>query len=136
MEIQKDMQTNVSLVVKDGKIRARLNYRNQDIPDSICVEASGEDLEEVISDLYEKMTSSIDNLLTEPEEPEEEMDDTEYIKRLEAQIDQLIKENNTLKQKKEVTKKSPWYTYNTVKIPSSSLNFNKRFEDIWKEIFE
>ncbi len=135
MEVKTDMQTNVSLVVKDGKIQARLNYRNQDIPDPIYVEASGGDLEEVISDLYGKMMDSIDNLLTEPEESEEETDDTEYIKRLEAQIDQLIKENNALKQKKEVTKKSPWYTYNTIKIPSS-MNFKNDFEDIWKEFFE
>lgn len=135
MEVKTDMQTNVSLVVKDGKIQARLNYRNQDIPDPIYVEASGEDLEEVISDLYAKMMNSIDNLLTEPEENEEEIDDTEYIKRLEAQIDQLVKENNALKQKKEVTKKSPWYTYNTIKIPSS-INFKNDFEDIWKEFFE
>lgn len=135
MEVKTDMQTNVSLVVKDGKIQARLNYRNQDIPDPIYVEASGDDLEEVISDLYGKMMDSIDNLLTEPEEIEEETDDAEYIKRLEAQIDQLIKENNALKQKKEVTKKSPWYTYNTIKIPSS-MNFKNDFEDIWKEFFE
>lgn len=135
MEVKTDMQTNVSLVVKDGKIQARLNYKNQDIPDPIYVEASGEDLEDVISDLYGKMMDSIDNLLTEPEEIEEETDDAEYIKRLEAQIDQLIKENNALKQKKEVTKKSPWYTYNTIKIPSS-MNFKNDFEDIWKEFFE
>ena len=47
-----------------------------------------------------------------------------------------MKENAMLQKKKEVTEKSPWYTYNTVKIPSSSLNFNKKFENIWKEIFE
>lgn len=137
MEIKNNMQTNVSLVVKDGKIQARLNYRNQDIPEPIYVEASGEDLEEVISDLYGKMMNSIDNLLTEPEksEEEEQVSDAEYIQKLEAQIDQLIKENSALKQKKEVTKKSPWYTYNTIKIPSS-MNFKNDFEDIWKEFFE
>ena len=50
MEVKTDMQTNVSLVVKDGKIQARLNYKNQDIPDPIYVEASGDDFEEVTAD--------------------------------------------------------------------------------------
>ena len=137
MELRKNMQTNISLVSRDGKVQARLNYRDQDMPEPLYVEASGEDLEDVIADLYSKMTESIDKLLAEPEEePEEEkIDEAAYIKQLEAQIDQLMKENTVLKQKKEVAKKSPWYTYNTIKIPSS-VNFKNDFEDLWKEFFE
>ena len=116
MELKKNMQTNISVVSKNGQIQARLNYKDQDMPESISVEASGKDIEDVVGDLYTKML--------------------EYIKKLETQIEQLMKENAMLQKKKEVTEKSPWYTYNTVKIPSSSLNFNKKFENIWKEIFE
>lgn len=135
MELKKNMQTNISVVSKNGQIQARLNYKDQDMPESISVEASGKDIEDVVGDLYTKMLDSIDSLLAEPEEPEE-LSDAEYIKKLETQIEQLMKENAMLQKKKEVTEKSPWYTYNTVKIPSSSLNFNKKFENIWKEIFE
>ena len=137
MKTTKNMQTNVSLVTKDGKIQARLNYKDQDLPENIYIEASGEDIEEVIEDLYNKMTTSINNLLVEPEEEskeEEKLDNTEYIKKLETQIEQLMKENAILRQKKEVTKRSPWYTYNTVKIPS--IDFQKDFKDFWEEFFE
>lgn len=140
MKTTKNMQTNVSLVTKDGKIQARLNYKDQDLPENIYIEAFGEDIEEVIEDLYNKMTMSINNLLAESKEElkeeEEKLDNTEYIKKLETQIEQLMKENAILKQKKEVTKKSPWYTYNTVKIPSVSVNFQKDFKDFWEEFFE
>lgn len=135
MELNRNMQTNISVVSKDGQIQARLNYRDQDMPESVSVEASGKDIEDVVGDLYNKLLDSIDSLLTEPKEPEE-LSDAEYIKKLETQVEQLMEENAMLQKKKEVTAKSPWYTYNTVKIPSSSLNFNKRFENIWKEIFE
>ena len=136
MELKKNMQTNISLVSKDGKVQARLNYRDQEIPDGIHVEASGEDIEDVIADLYSQMTDSINKILSEPEEePEEKLSDAEYIQQLEAQIEQLMKENHVLQQKKEVTRKSPWYAHNVVKVPSS-FNFKEDFEDLWKEFFE
>ena len=81
MELKKNMQTNISVVSKNGQIQARLNYKDQDMPESISVEASGKDIEDVVGDLYTKMLDSIDSLLAEPEEPEE-LSDAEYIKKL------------------------------------------------------
>lgn len=137
MELKKNMQTNISLTAKDGKVQARLNYRDQDIPEPISVEASGEDLEEVITHLYDNMMDSIDKMLAEPEEEEiEELSDTEYIKKLEAQIDQLLKENKALQKKKETIDKSPWHynTYKMINMPRSSSRI-KDFENLWKEFF-
>lgn len=132
MKFKENMQTNISLVSKDGKVQARLNYRDNDIPEGIYIETSGENTEEVITNLYDKMMDSIDKALTEPEE---ELDETTaYIKRLEAQIEQLSKENKELQKKKEVAKKSPWYMYDILDTPY--FNSERKFEDLLKELFQ
>ena len=117
-----NMQLTFSMINKDGKVNAHIAVKDLYDDEEYEAVATGENVEEVLADLY-------DNLLDDIEYANfEDMTEDEYIDYLEGRIEELEVECETLR---EENKKAA-----SLKKPSETEDIDKLVEKYFSKYFK